>query len=158
LRRKKMDKPKFVYVSYISSTPEKVWRALTDPEVTRKYWGNHHNASDWKAGSRWEHRDFDDPKLIDIVGKVVESNPPHRLVVTWARPADEGNEARTSRVSYDIEPFMDVVRLTVTHDEFKDDLEMFESVAFGWPAVISGLKTLLETGVIGAAAGKRVNC
>src|SRR6185295_14982593 len=112
-----MDKPKFVYVSYIRSTPEKVWNALIDPEVTRKYWGNHHNASDWKVGSKWEHRDFDDPKLVDIVGTVVESDYPRRLAVTWVRPRDEGNEALTSRVTYDIESFMDVVRLTVTHDE-----------------------------------------
>ena len=153
-----MDKPKFVYVSYIASTPEKVWNALVDPAMTRKYWGNHHNASNWKAGSRWEHRDFDDPKLVDIAGKVVESDPPRKLVVTWARPKDEDDESRTSRVTYDIEPFMDVVRLTVTHDEFGDDTEMFQSVSFGWPAVISALKTLLETGKISAAAGKRPDC
>lgn len=150
-----MDKPKFVYVSYIAATAEKVWNALVDPDVTRKYWGNHNNASDWKVGSRWEHRDFDDPKHVDIVGKVVESDPPRKLVVTWARLKDEGDETRTSRVTYDIEPLMDMVRLTVTHDEFGADTEMFESVSFGWPAVISGLKTLVETGSISAAAGKR---
>jgi uncharacterized protein YndB with AHSA1/START domain len=148
-----MDKPKFVYVSYIASTPEKVWNALTDPQVTRKYWNNHHNASDWKVGSRWEHRDFDDPKLVDIVGTVVESEFPRRLVVTWVPPKEEGNQAKTSRVTYNIESFMEIVRLTVTHDEL--DTEMFESVSFGWPAVISGLKTLLETGSIGAGAGRR---
>lgn len=152
-----MDKPKFVYVSYIASTPEQIWKALTDPELTRKYWGNHHNASDWKVGSRWEHRDFDDPALVDIVGKVVESDYPRRLAVTWARPAEEGDDSRTSRVTYDIEPFMEVVRLTVTHEEL--DSEMFAGVSFGWPAVVSGLKTLLETGSIGASAGKRpANC
>jgi uncharacterized protein YndB with AHSA1/START domain len=154
-----MDKPKFVYVSYIASTPEKIWNALTDPDVTRKYWGNHHNASDWKVGSRWEHRDFDDPKLVDIVGEVVESDFPRKLTVTWVPPAEEGNEGKTSRVTYSIEPFMDVVRLTVTHDELEPDSDMFHSVSFGWPAVISALKTLLETGSIGAAAGKRpANC
>jgi uncharacterized protein YndB with AHSA1/START domain len=89
---------------------------------------------------------YDDPSVVHIVGKVVESDPPRRLVVTWARPADEGNEARTSRVTYEIEPLEDSVRLTVTHDEFGSDTEMQESVSFGWPVVISGLKTLLETG------------
>lgn len=157
-----MDKPKFVYVSYITSTPDKVFNALIDPEMTRKYWVNHHNASDWKVGSRWEHRDFDDPKLVDIVGKVVEIDPPRKLVVSWARPKDEGDETRHSRVTYDIEhvePFTEFVRLTVTHDEFGDDTEMFESVSFGWPAVISGLKTLLETGTISESAGQRpANC
>jgi uncharacterized protein YndB with AHSA1/START domain len=153
-----MDKPKFVYVSYIGSTPEKVWQALTDPDITRKYWVNHHNASDWKVGSRWEHRDFDDPKLVDIIGTVVESEYPRRLVVTWVPPKNEGIQEKTSRVAYDIESFGEnVVRLTVTHDQL--DQEMYNSISFGWPMVISGLKTLLETGTIGAAAGKRpANC
>ncbi|HEY3038608.1 MAG TPA: SRPBCC family protein [Pyrinomonadaceae bacterium] len=138
-----MDKPQFVYVSYIQSTPEKVWNALKDPEMTKQYWFNHHNVSDWKVGSSWRHQILDDPSVVHIVGKVVESNPPRRLVVTWVPPTDEGNEAKTSRVTYDIEPFGDIVKLTVTHDEL--DSEMFESVSFGWPVVISGLKTLLET-------------
>jgi uncharacterized protein YndB with AHSA1/START domain len=148
-----MDKPKFVYVSYILSSPEKVWNALTEPAVTRKYWRNRKNVSDWKVGSRWEHRDFDDPNLLDIVGKVVEVDPPRRLVVTWAQPADEGNAVRTSRVIYDIEPLPDMVRLTITHDEL--DEEMLKMVSTGWPAVISVLKTLLETGTVAASAGKR---
>jgi uncharacterized protein YndB with AHSA1/START domain len=139
-----MDKPKFVYVSYIQTTPEKVWNALSDPEMTKQYWFDHHNASDWKVGSRWEHKLLADPSVVHIVGQVVESEPPRRLVVTWVPPADEGNEAKTSRVTYDIEAVGKAVRLTVTHDEL--DSEMFESVSFGWPAVISGLKTLLETG------------
>jgi uncharacterized protein YndB with AHSA1/START domain len=139
-----MDKPKFVYVSYIQTTPEKVWNALMDPEMTKQYWFNHHNASDWKVGSRWEHKLLDDPPVVHIVGRVVESEAPRRLVVSWVPPADEGKEAKTSRVTYDIEAFGDTVRLTVTHDEL--DSEMFDSVSFGWPAVISGLKTLLETG------------
>jgi len=151
-----MDKPKFVYVSYIQSTPEKVWNALIDPEITRKYWGNRHNASDWKAGSKWEHRDFDDPKLVDLVGRVLESTPPRRLVVTWAFPADEGDSAKTSRVTYDIEPFAEgVVRLTVTHDELEPDSEMLKGITAGWPVVVSMLKTLLETGKVGAEAGRR---
>lgn len=153
-----MDKPKFVYVSYINSTPERVWNALIDPEVTKQYWWNHHNASDWKAGSRWEHRDYDS-KRVDIVGNVVESTPPSRLVVTWVPPADEGNQEKTSRVTYDIEPVKDgLVRLTVTHDELEPDSEMFHSVSFGWPAVVSALKTLLETGTVGAQASGETGC
>lgn len=138
-----MDKPKFVYVSYIESTPEKVWNALIDPEMTKQYWFGHHNASDWKVGSSWRHQMYDDPSKVHVVGKVVESDPPRRLVVTWARPADENNEAKASRVTYEIEPFEGTVKLTVTHDEL--DAEMAESVSGGWPIVISGLKTLLET-------------
>lgn len=138
-----MDKPKFVYVSYIESTPEKVWNALIDPEMTRQYWFNHHNASDWKVGSRWEHRVIDNPSVVHVVGKVVESDPPRRLVVTWAPPENEGNVEKTSRVTYEIEESGETVKLTVTHDEL--DSEMFKSISFGWPLVISRLKTLIET-------------
>ena len=100
-----MDKPKFVYVSYIQSTPEKVWNALKDPEMTKQYWFGHHNPSDWQVGSSWKHQMYDDPSVVHIVGKIIESDPPRRLVVTWVPPADEGNEAKTSRVTYEIEPF-----------------------------------------------------
>lgn len=151
-----MDKPNFVYVSYINSTPDRVWNALIDPEVTKQYWWNHHNSSDWKTGSKWEHRDYDS-KHVDIVGEVVESTPPTRLVVTWVQPADEGNPDKTSRVTYDIEAVTDgVVRLTVTHEDLQQ--EMFDSVSFGWPAVVSALKTLLETGTVGAQATEAAGC
>jgi uncharacterized protein YndB with AHSA1/START domain len=148
-----MDKPKFVYVSYIFSTPEKVWNALIDPELTKQYWVNNRNVSDWKVGSRWQHQDYSDASIVRIVGKVVESSPPSRLVVTWAPPADEGNESKTSRVTFDIEAFMpEIVCVTVTHDELEPDSEMLHSVSFGWPGVISALKTLLETGKVGSLA------
>ncbi len=78
------------------------------------------------------------------VGKVVESVPPRRLVLTWAAPADVANEAKHSRVTFEIEPFMDAVRLTVTHDEL--DSETLRAISQGWPGVLSSLKTLLETG------------
>lgn len=141
-----MDKPKFVYVTYISTTPEKLWNALMDGEMTKQYWGRHRNVSDWKVGSTWKHEDYDDAGIVDIVGKVVESVPPRRLVLTWAFPADAAKEAKHSRVTFEIEPFLDAVRLTVTHDEIEPDSEMFRGITQGWPAVLSSLKTLLETG------------
>jgi len=139
-----MQKPQFMYVVYISSTPENVWNALIDGEMTKQYWGHHRNASDWNEGSRWTHEDFDDSSLVDIVGVVVQSDPPRRLVLTWARPVDADNEARHSRVTFDVEQYEDAVRLTVVHDNA--DPEMLESVSGGWPIVLSSLKTLLETG------------
>jgi uncharacterized protein YndB with AHSA1/START domain len=141
-----MTKPTFVYVTYISTTPEKVWNALTDGEMTKQYWVRHRNASDWKVGSTWQHQDYDDPAIVDIVGTVVESTPPRRLVITWAFPADAADKTKHSRVTFEIEPSMDAVRLTVTHDELDEDSPMLNGVSRGWPLVLSSLKTLLETG------------
>lgn len=141
-----MAKARFVYVTYIQSSPEKVWNALTDGEITKLYWVGRRNNSDWKVGSRWRHEDYDDPSSARIVGKVVESDRPRRLVVTWAYPQDENDPAKTSRVAYDIEPFRDAVRLTVTHDELEPESEMHRGISGGWPMVLASLKTLLETG------------
>jgi uncharacterized protein YndB with AHSA1/START domain len=140
-----MEKPQFVYVTYISSSPEKVWNALLDGRMTARYW-QHENVSDWKPGSRWEHRAFDKERTLRLVGKVVESSPPRRLVITWAEPADETDERKHSRVTFEIEPFRDVVRLTVTHDHFEPGSKMLESISEGWPKVLSSLKSLLERG------------
>ena len=140
-----MDKPQFVYVTYIATTPEKLWNALLDSEMTAKYW-QHDNVSDWKAGSRWEHRRHDKTGAVDLVGKVIESSPPRRLVLTWAYPADEAHEEKHSRVTFEIEPVRGVVRLTVTHDTFAPGSDMLESIAMGWPKVLSSLKSLLEVG------------
>jgi uncharacterized protein YndB with AHSA1/START domain len=141
-----MDKPSFVYVTYIATTPEKLWNALMDGEMTKQYWGLARNVSDWKVGSTWQHQDYDDPSLVKVVGKVVESAPPRRLVLTWAYPADAANESKHTRVTFEIEPFMETVRLTVTHSDLEPRSEMQRGITQGWPGVLSGLKTLLETG------------
>jgi len=140
-----MDKPEFVYVTYISTSPEKLWKALLDPETTAKYW-QHENLSDWKPGSKWEHRRADKDRKIVLLGKVLESSPPRRLVLTWAAPEDAGREEKQSRVTFEIEPIGEVVRLTVTHDRFEPGSEMLESIREGWPKVLSSLKSLLEAG------------
>jgi uncharacterized protein YndB with AHSA1/START domain len=141
-----MSKPSFIYVTYIDSTPEKVWQALTDPDFTRRYWVNHRNASDWEVGSPWQHEDFDDASLVDIFGHVVESAPPHHLVLTWSSPEDAGNPDKVSRVTFDIEPYGQAVRLTVTHSALEPDSAMLSGISAGWPLVLSSLKTLLVTG------------
>jgi uncharacterized protein YndB with AHSA1/START domain len=140
-----MDKPVFVYVTYIASTPEMVWRALVEPEVTVVYW-RLVNVSDWKPGSRWEHREGGPEGVLRLVGKVLESSPPRRLVITWAFPADEVDERNYSRVTFDIEPVEGVVRLTVTHDRLEAGSKMLEGITAGWPKVLSSLKSLLEVG------------
>jgi uncharacterized protein YndB with AHSA1/START domain len=140
-----MAKTTFVYVTYIATRPEVVWKALLDGEFTRQYWG-HENVSDWQPGSTWEHRRNDAQRTVAILGEVLEARPPHRLVLSWADPQDRAYKDRHTRVTFDIEPVADMVRLTVTHDELEVGSEMQRKISQGWPRVLSSLKTLLETG------------
>jgi len=134
---------KFVYVTYIRSTREKVFEALTRPDVCRRYWA-HENVSDWKPGSKWEMVSTEEGRSVHIAGKVVEVSPPSRLVVTWARPGTE--PAPPSRVTYAIEDMGEMIKLTVTHDELELGSKMATDISGGWPIVLSSLKSLLETG------------
>ena len=140
-----MDKSQFIYVTYISTSPEKLWNALIDAEITTKYW-QHVNVSDWQPGSKWEHRGANKEGAVHLVGKVIESSPPRRLVLTWAFPTDEEREEKHTRVTFDIEPVRDVVRLTVTHDRLEHGSEMLKGITDGWPKVLSSLKSLMELG------------
>src|SRR4051812_29328350 len=95
-----MTKPSYMYVSYIATTPDKVWQAITDPAVTREYWIGpggqcaRVNVSDWKAGSTWEHQRADGTNIVDVTGKVIESTPTSRLVMSWARPNEKDDESK----------------------------------------------------------------
>ena len=135
----------FVYVTYIRSTPQKVFEAITKPDVARRYWG-HENVSDWKPGSKWEHVRANDERTVQIVGEVVEVLPPTRLVITWASPSQAADPSAYSRVTFGIEEYDDMVRLTVTHDELEAGSGMAKGISQGWPVVLSSLKSLLETG------------
>lgn len=137
------DKPSFVYVTYIESTPEKVWEALTDADITAQYWG-HRNESDWQEGSNWAHVRLDGSGVADVKGEVIESVPPKRLVTTWYDP-NGPEDQQPSRAAFDIQPYQGVVRLTVTHTDLAD-AKAHRDVSGGWAAVLSNLKSLLETG------------
>ncbi|HXL94179.1 MAG TPA: SRPBCC domain-containing protein [Streptosporangiaceae bacterium] len=136
-------RPDYVYVTYIESSPERVWQALTDPGLSAQYWG-HSNVSDWAAGSTWEHRRVDGSGIADVIGTVLEATPPRRLTLTFDAP-DATPPGGPSRVTFDIEPFHEIVRLTVTHENLADD-DALEAISAGWPAVCANLKSLLETG------------
>jgi uncharacterized protein YndB with AHSA1/START domain/DNA-binding transcriptional ArsR family regulator len=159
-----MEKPSFVYTTYIRTTPEDLWQALTDPEFTERYWGMHLE-SDWKVGSTisFVHNGI---AVEDAEQIVLEADPPHRLAYTWhtftrawADSWGISEEFRVtvaaeprSKVAFAIEKTDELVKLTVVHDGFEPGSTVFEAVSGGWPMIISGLKTMLETGTVVAAA------
>jgi uncharacterized protein YndB with AHSA1/START domain/DNA-binding transcriptional ArsR family regulator len=136
--------PTYVYVTYIRASAEQVWRALTDADLTARYWG-HANVSDWQPGSAWEHRRTDGSGAVDVVGKVIAAEPPTRLVITFEDSPEEDREA--SEVTFLVEPHEDIVRLTVTHEKLANQ-DMLGGISRGWPAVLANLKSLLETGEV----------
>ncbi len=137
-----MKENEFVYTTYIKTTPDKVWEAITNPEFARQYWGGLQNVSDWKKGSKWRHVNAEDGSSW-LIGEVVESIRPKRLVLTWADPDDTADE---SRVTFEIKPVEDMVCLTVIHGDFKLASKMAPKVCEGWPRVLSSMKSFLETG------------
>ncbi len=155
----RVDKPSFVYTTYIKTTPERLWQALTEPAFTERYWGMVFH-SDWKTGSRYVLNQFG-LTIVDDDQLVLEAEPFRRLSYTWhtvtpewADALDLTEDARDqlsaeprSKVTFDIEPLDDVqVKLTVVHDGLDPDGLMRSLIAGGWPRVLSNLKTLLETG------------
>ncbi|MEU0935442.1 MULTISPECIES: metalloregulator ArsR/SmtB family transcription factor [unclassified Embleya] len=138
--------PDYVYVTYIRASADQVWQALTDADLTARYWG-HANVSDWRPGSAWEHRRTDGSGAVDVVGRVLETEPPTRLVITFEDSPDAEATREPSVVTFLVEPHQDIVRLTVTHENLAD-LAMLDGISHGWPAVLANLKSLLETGEI----------
>jgi uncharacterized protein YndB with AHSA1/START domain/DNA-binding transcriptional ArsR family regulator len=152
-----MEKPSFVYTTYIHTTPERLWQALTDPAFTERYWGATFD-TDWKPGSTMTWHQFG-ATIADPEQVVLESEPYRRLSYTWhsmppelATSLDLTEDAREriaaeqrSKVSFDIEPLAELVKLTVVHDGFEPGSVVASMVSAGWPRVVSNLKTLLET-------------
>lgn len=139
------EKTSFVYVTYIQSTPQKVFEAITKPDLAKRYWG-HENVSDWQPGSNWQHVRANDERTVALVGKVIEVSPPTRLVITWANASQASDPDAHSRVTFEVEEYDSMVRLTVTHDELEAESGMAKGVSKGWPIVLSSMKSFLETG------------
>ena len=153
-----MDKPQFVYTTYIKTTPERLWQALTDSSFTRRWWQVSFDTT-WEIGSPmiWDNNGIviEDPEQV-----VLESEPYRRLAYTWHTFTPELNERsqfgdelfaklaseHRSRVAFDIEPVGEMVKLTVVHDDFEVGSTAATMVRNGWPIFLSSLKTLLETG------------
>jgi uncharacterized protein YndB with AHSA1/START domain len=146
-------KSSFVYVTYIRTTPEKLWAALTTPEFMKKYWFGMTIETDWKAGSPWKLV-FPDDRVADA-GEIVEIDKPKRLVLRWRnqfRP--ELHEEGDARCMIEIEPAGEVVKLTITHEIDKPASKLIGAVSVGWRKILSSLKTLLETGTALPAIGE----
>src|SRR5918994_227710 len=162
-----LDRPTFAYTTYIKTTPERLWQALTDPAFTERYWKTSFE-TDWHVGSpmTWHMRGV---TIADPEQVVLESEPYRRLSYTWHTLTPElaevhgiSDEARAkvagegrSKVTFEIEPLDELCKLTVVHDGFEAGSTMLELVSGGWPHVLSELKTLLETGeTFAASAGQ----
>jgi uncharacterized protein YndB with AHSA1/START domain len=140
-----MNKPSFVYVTYIRTTPEKLWRALIEPEFTRQYWFEARQESEWTPGASWRMT-VPDGRVIDS-GEVLEIEPLRRLVLAWRHELDPELRAEGySRMTYLLEPQGDVVKLTVMHEIDVPDSKFISAVSNGWPQILASLKSLLETG------------
>jgi uncharacterized protein YndB with AHSA1/START domain len=154
----KHEKPSFVHVTHIAATPEKLWQALTDGALTRKYWYGRRVESDWKVGSPvtfWY--EAADGEAVSDRGIVLESRRPRRLSYTFhVEFIDELRDAHPSRVTFEIEPGGDEVKLTLTHDGFEPGSKILEACRSGWPAILGSLKSLLETGEPLAATSAEV--
>ena len=138
------ERPKFVYVIYIASSPEKVFEALTRPDITEKYWFGFRVAASGPAGATFTAQSPGGDKFNK--GVILESDPPRRLAYTWHPQYDDDKHERPSRVTFDIEAFKGQVRLTIVHDDFDAGSKMFIGISKGWPAVLSSLKSYLENG------------
>ncbi|MGH7650532.1 MAG: SRPBCC family protein [Gemmatimonadaceae bacterium] len=140
-----MPRSTFVYVSYIRTTPEKLWSALTDAEFMKEYWFGMHCESDFTAGSSWKLVSADD-KIFDA-GEIVESDPPRRLVIRWQHQDKPELKAEgPSLCTMELEPSGPAVKLSITHTVERENSKLIHAVSGGWPKVISNLKSLLETG------------
>ncbi len=142
-----MAKSTCIYVSYIRTTPEKLWKALTDAEFTKQYWFGMRSESEWRAGSPW--------KLVSQkgevwdAGEVVEAKPPKRLVLRGHHQMKPELKAEGPTLcTMELEPGAGAVKLTITHTIERESSKVIEAVSGGWPKVISNLKSLLETGSI----------
>ncbi len=140
-----MAESRFVYVTYIRTTPEKLWQALTDPEFTRQIWCETWQDCEWKPGASWKLM-IPDGRIGDS-GEVLEIEPGKRLVLSWRNEFIPAlREEGYSRMTYELEPQGESVKLTLIHEMDKPGSKLIEGVSTGWPPILSSLKSLLETG------------
>lgn len=144
---KAANRSQFVYVTFIRTTPAKLWKALTDPRFIRQYWFNMTVTSDWKKGSSWKMVD-PDGNLMDS-GELLEIDPPRRMVIRWQNEWMPKLKAEgLSRCTIALEPVDSAVKLTITHEIDRPNSKFITAVSGGWPSILSNLKSLIETGEV----------
>jgi uncharacterized protein YndB with AHSA1/START domain len=137
----------FVYVTFIRTTPERLWAALTEPEFVKQYWFGMHQEAEWKAGGPWKLV-FSDGRVADS-GTVIEADPPRRLVLKWLNEFRPELKAEgPARCTMELEPVGGAVKLTITHTSDRPESKVIQAVSGGWPQILSNLKSLLETGEV----------
>jgi len=142
-----MARSTFTYVSYIRTTPQKLWSALTDAQFMQQYWFGTRYESEWIKGSPWKMVQADGQ--VSDAGEIVESDPPRRLVIRWAHQNRPELKAEgDSLCTMELEPNGAAVKLTITHTVEREHSKLITAVSGGWPTIISNLKSLLETGSI----------
>ena len=140
-------KSEFVYVTYIKTAPEKLWHALTSPQLLKKYWIGMDTESAWKVGSAWTMK-FPDGRIADA-GEIVEFAPLRRMEIKWRNEwQPEMKKEGFSRCTFDLDKAGEVVKLTLTHGMDLPNSKFIASVSGAWPLCLSNLKSLLETGAV----------
>ena len=145
-----MARSTFVYVTYIRTTPEKLWSALTDDvEFMKQYWFGSYCESEWTPGASWTHR-LGDGQIINL-GEIIEADPPRRLVIRWRNEDDAELKAEGDSVCMmELEPDGETVKFSITQTIEREPSKFIDMLRDGWPKVIANLKSLLETGSLAA--------
>jgi uncharacterized protein YndB with AHSA1/START domain len=140
-----MNKSTFVYVTYIRTTPEKLWQALLDPSFTRQYWVECWHDCNWQVGADWKLM-IPDGRVGDA-GKIIDIEPMKRIVLTWTNQFKPELKAEgESRLTIDLEQMDDMMKLSLVHEIDQPDSKLIGAVSGGWPMILASLKSLLETG------------
>lgn len=141
-----MTGPEFVYETYIRAAPGDVWKALTSAEFTSRYFYATRVESSWQPGDPVYYR-YEDGETAAVEGEVIDAEPPHRLVISWHVLYDEAAAKEApSRVAFHLKAMNGQTRLRIVHDRFPGESVVFDGIRSGWPWILAGLKSLLETG------------
>jgi uncharacterized protein YndB with AHSA1/START domain len=141
------ERSSFVYVTYIRTTPEKLWSALTKQDFIRQYWFDMSIQCAWEKGSPWK-MSFPDGRLADT-GEILEIDAPRRMVIKWQHEWKPELKAEgPSLCTIELEPQGDAVKLSITHEMERPEAKLITAVSGGWPRIVSNLKSLLETGQV----------